>query len=178
MPRVPLPVLDPDRVEFGFPRTRCPCAACAAPCSFIPGYLVPDDLPRLAAHHGPGADPLAWAAEHLLASPGALVARAGRAFRIPTLVPARGPGGACAFLADGGACAVHEAAPFGCAFFDSHMTAAQADRRSLAGLRAVARAWSDGGLYAEAWRGLAEAGRVAPAPEEARRQMREALGQR
>ena len=169
-----LPVIDPARSEFGYPRTVCACAACTAGCRHLPGYLVPADLERLRDHLAPGEDLLAWARRHLLASPGALVARAGKVFRIPTLVPARQPGGACRFLTGQGRCAVHPAAPFGCAFFDSHMPPAEADARSGAGLRAVLAAWLAGGPYAEVWRALASEGLVAPPPEEGRARLRRA----
>jgi hypothetical protein len=164
----PLPVIDPARAEFGFCRTVCACDDCRRGCRRVPGYLIPADLERLGQHLAPGEELVTWAARHLLASPGAVVARRGRAFRIPTLVPARRADGACTFLAEDGRCAVHVVTPFGCAFFDSHMDHAEADRRSIRGLRAVLDAWADGGPYARVWAALTEAGRRAPAPEACR----------
>jgi hypothetical protein len=178
MKRLPLPMLDPSRTEFGFDRTCCACTECATHCRHVPGYLVPDDLLRMATHVGPETDLLRWAKDHLLASPGAIVARNGRAFRIPTLVPAHRADGACIFLTSKGMCSIHALAPFGCAFIDSHMTAAQVDLRSVAGLRAVARAWQDGDLYPLIWHMLAQVGLVAMAPEEARNRQRLAAHQR
>jgi len=174
MTRLSLPVIDSVRTEFGFERTCCACPACVANCRHIPGYLIPADLARMAAVARED-ELLAWCKRHLLASPGAIVAREGHVFRIPTLVPARRDDGACIFLTKEGACAVHATAPFGCAFFDAHMGPTQADRRSSAGLRAVAQAWQTGALYATVWTMLHDAGQVALAPEEARRRMHTGL---
>jgi hypothetical protein len=38
------------RIEFGFTRTACSCDEDVLNCYFIPGYLIPDDLSRLADH--------------------------------------------------------------------------------------------------------------------------------
>src|SRR6516162_6121893 len=98
MDKVQLPVIDPARSEFGFTRTICACTSCTASCRHIPGYLVPDDLVRLRDLLSPGEDLLTWSRGNLLASPGALVARGGQLFRIPTLVPARKSDRSCRFL--------------------------------------------------------------------------------
>jgi hypothetical protein len=140
----------------------------------MPGYLVPADLGRVHRHVRPEEDLTAWARGHLLASPGALVLRGYRVFRIPTLVPARRQDGACTFLTADGLCGIHAVAPFACSFFDTHMGAAEGDRRSGPGLRAVLQAWFAGGPYARVWAALFEAGLTAPAPEDCRRQLREA----
>jgi hypothetical protein len=174
MSRRPLPVIDPSRTEFGFCRTVCDCQACTLNCRHLPGFLVPADLERLHRHLAPDQDLRAWARQHLLASPGALVVRRGQKTRIPTLVPARRPDEACTFLTDAGRCAVHAVSPYGCAFFDGHMERAVADRRSKRGLQAVLEAWDAGEMYAHVWVGLAGFGLVAPPPEVAREQMRRA----
>jgi Fe-S-cluster containining protein len=175
MERLSLPVLDPSRTEFGYERTHGACAACTAYCYHIPGYLIPADLARIAAFHQPGLEVIAWAHQHLLASPGALVARHGRLFRIPTLAPARRADGACIFLTPDGACAIHPVAPYACAFFDHHLDGAEADRRSTRGLVDILQAFQGDTLYAWVWTMLQEAGRVAPAPEKARRSLRRTL---
>jgi Fe-S-cluster containining protein len=169
-----LPTIDPGRNEFGLARTVCGCPDCVRNCRFIPGYLVPADLPRIGEQLAPDEDLLVWSRQHLLASPGAQVLRGGRVFRIPTLVPARREDGACRFLTADGRCAIHPIAPFGCAFFDSHQTGAESDRRSQRGLQAVLEDWQRGGVYAQVWAMLVEAGRVAPPPEVCRAQMRQA----
>src|SRR5438067_916759 len=101
MTKPSLPLVDPARAEFGFCRTRCDCLECTRSCRHIPGYLIPADLERMDRFLAPDQDLVTWAKRHLLASPGALVMRGGRAFRIPTLVPARRPDGACLFLTEG-----------------------------------------------------------------------------
>jgi Fe-S-cluster containining protein len=169
-----LPVVDPARTEFGFQRTVCACRECTRNCQFIPGYLIPADLDRIRRHLTPDEDLDTWASRHLLASPGAKVLRAGRVFRIRTLVPARQADGACRFLTGGGRCAIHAVAPYGCSFFDSHMAAEEADRRSLRGLEAVLEAWNRGDLYAQLWTLLAQVGLRAPAPEIGRQRLRQA----
>jgi Fe-S-cluster containining protein len=174
----PLPLVDSTRTEFGFCRTRCDCIECTRNCRNIPGYLIPADLDRMHDHLAPDQDLRHWAAQHLLASPGALVVRDGCAFRIPTLVPARRPDGACIFLTATGRCSIHAVSPFGCAFFDSHMPDSECDRRSKHGLRAVLDAWETGVSYTRLWIALAGDGLVAPAPEVARQQLRQSCGER
>jgi hypothetical protein len=154
MSKQPLLMIDPRRTEFGYPRSVCACADCTAGCRHLPGYLVPADLDRIRAHLAPEEDLLSWARRCLLASPGALVARGGKRFRIPTLVPARRPDGACLFLTDAGRCVIHAVSPFGCAFFDVHQDIAEGDARSAAGLQAVLSDWRADGPYAEVWRAL------------------------
>lgn len=171
MSKIPLPVVDPTRTEFGFYRTKCDCHECTRCCHHIPGFLIPDDLERMHRHLAPDQDLGTWTKGHLLASPGALVMRAGQAFRIPTLVPARQPHGACIYLTAAGKCAIHTVSPYGCAFFDWHMAPAEADRRSKRGLQAVMEAWETYDLYAQLWMVLAENGLVASAPEVARQQL-------
>jgi hypothetical protein len=170
----PVPTIDTGRSEFGLARTVCGCTDCVRNCRFIPGYLVPADLQSILKHLAPGEDLLDWSRQHLLASPGAKVMRGDRVFRIPTLVPARREDGACRFLTADCRCAIHAVAPFGCAFFDSHQSGAESDRRSKRGLQAVLEAWQSGDTYAQVWTMLAEAGRVAPPPEVCREHMRRA----
>ena len=174
MAKHPLPTVDPSGSEFELPRSVCSCTDCVRNCRFIPGYLVPADLPRILNHLAPGQDLFAWCRQHLLASPGAKVMRGDRVFRIPTLVPARREDGACRFLTESDRCAIHAVAPFGCAFFDAHQSTAESDRRSKRGLRTVLEAWQNGDVYARVWTMLAETGLVAPPPEVCRALMRRA----
>jgi hypothetical protein len=136
------------REEFGFRRTRCDCPYCQAPCRHLPGSLCPSDLVRRCPA---GRDVFAWAEQHLRA----LV---GRPF--PTLVPARQANGHCHWLYEG-RCTVHEAAPFGCAFFDSHMTAAEVESREAATIRARLEDAAAGGLYSRVWLHLRGQGLIA-----------------
>jgi hypothetical protein len=144
-----LPLL---REEFGFGRTVCACSACQVHCRHLPGALTPSDLARLCP---PGHEMLAWAEEHLRAMDGT---------SFPTLVPARGPSGHCHWLFSG-RCAVHEAAPFGCAFFDSHMTDAEEKERLEATLQARREDAAAKGLYFRVWRHLRQKGLVSEAGE-------------
>ncbi len=89
MPQQSLPVLDASRTEFGVHRTVCACAECVRNCRHIPGYLIPADLDRIRQHLAPGEGLLAWARQHLLASPGAKILQGSRVFRIPTLAHPR-----------------------------------------------------------------------------------------
>lgn len=68
------------RSEFGCARTICACAECAINCHFIPGYLIPADLERMAAQLGYD-DLLEFAVNNLLASPGATVLEGGKSRR-------------------------------------------------------------------------------------------------
>ncbi len=132
------------REQHGFHRTRCGCAFCAAPCRYLPGSLAVDDLEQLCP---PGQDVFVWAEEHLRA----LVDKP-----VPTLVPTRRTDGSCHWLLDG-LCAVHANAPFGCAFFDTHMSNDEIERRSAASVEARR---ADAGLYHKVWLYLCRRGLV------------------
>jgi len=162
------------RTTFGFPRTECACAECVLNCQHIPGYLVPGDLSVIAAQLG-YENLLPFALENLLASPGATVMANGVMFQIPTLVPARQTNGACQFLTLENRCAIHAVSPYACRAFDVHQSNTEADRRSLAGLKAIAREWAIHGLYANLWRTLFSVGLIAPPPAEGKRQIKMAL---
>lgn len=163
------------RTEFGFERTICSCDSCSNHCRFIPGYLVPSDLERIARFLG-FKNLVTFAIENLLASPGAIVMKNGRLFRIPTLVPRRKKNGSCLFLDERGGCKIHVVSPYGCAFFDSHQTQEEANMRSSRGLEEIARLWTHPYIhtYTVIWRMLHGAGLCAPSPQDARRQMEEA----
>lgn len=186
--KVNLAVVDASREAFGEYRTVCDCRACTINCEWIPGYLIPDDLTRLAGRVAK-VNALTktdmtfeeWALDNLLASPGALVFKNGVPFRVPTLVPARGEDGhSCKFLAvntwaaGGKSCQIHEDAPFGCAFFYSHLPEDYVQRLSGKGLESVILDWRANGPYAKLWTFLNRAGRVAPSPAENRERLREA----
>ena len=164
------------RTEFGFSRTVCDCKDCTINCRFIPGYLLPDDLIRIAEKVG-AENITIFAERYLLASPGAVVgcSETGQRRQIRTLVPARRDDGACIFLkAD--KCTIHEVSPFGCAFFDAHQPGEESNRRSIEGLMVVDAEWGrQDSLYAALWLSLFTAGRVAPHPMEARARMKAAM---
>lgn len=161
------------RTEFGYVRTACACERCALNCHYLPSYLIPADLSRIARLLGFG-NVFEFAARFLVASPGALVMSAGNRFRIRTLVPARRTDGACIFLDERDRCRIHEWSPFGCAFFDDHQTQGEADTKSAEGLRAVHGAWLAGAVYAHVWRALHVLSRTSPPVEELRAKMKSA----
>ena len=158
----------------GFQRTECACAECVLNCHHIPGYLIPSDLSVIAAQLG-YENLLTFALENLLASPGATVMANGEMFQIPTLVPARQTNGACQFLTSENRCAIHAVSPYACRAFDVHQSNDEADRRSLAGLAAIAREWKVGGLYARLWTILHALQRKAPSPLENKVRLKKAL---
>jgi Fe-S-cluster containining protein len=162
------------RTEFGFERTACACSECAINCRFIPGYLIPADLDRIAGHLG-SENLIEFALENLLASPGATVLDRGQVRQIPTLVPARRSDGACKFLDASNRCLIHEVSPFGCAFFDAHQCKTESDYRSGSGLVQIDRAWRGDHLYARLWLLLEALGKVGPSPAAARARLRQAL---
>ncbi len=60
------------------------------------------------------------------------VSQAGRRYRIGTITPRMvrtSTGRACTFLDQAGRCTVHPVAPFGCAYFDTHMGRDEGQRR-------------------------------------------------
>jgi hypothetical protein len=114
----------------------------------MPGSLDVADLPRLCP---PGQDVFAWAEQHL---------RALTDKPVPTLVPARQANGHCHWLFND-QCSVHTNAPFSCAFFDSHQSEAEIQRRSAATLNARREDASQNGLYYRVWLHLKEKGLIA-----------------
>jgi hypothetical protein len=164
------------RIFAGHFRTICNCDLCAIDCRFIPGYLLPEDLDKIATLLGYSKS-FEFAEKNLLASPGALVIKAGRLCRILTLVPGRGHSGWCRFF-DGSLCTIHSAAPFGCAFFDSHQEQSESNTISAKGLQIIAGIWEDQPFsrYCQIWNELHRRGMRAPAPEECRDRMREQSG--
>jgi Fe-S-cluster containining protein len=164
------------REEFGFQRTVCACSDCSINCRFIPGFLIPADLRRIATGRNYSEDDLfEFARKELLASPGARVMKGGRVLAIRTLVPARKPDGSCIYLDDYDRCSIHQVSPFGCAFFDAHQSRIISDGRSSEGLDAVMKDAQQNGIYTRIWGMLDRIGKRAPSPIEGRRKMQEAL---
>lgn len=135
------------REAYGFQRTTCGCPLCQVPCRHLPGALDPSDLGRLCP---PGHDLVAWAEQHLRA-------RLDKSY--PVLVPARRETGYCHWYV-AGRCAVHPAAPFGCAFFDAHMSAAEEEARVAATVQAIRADEAAGGPYQRVWSHLRDRGLV------------------
>jgi Fe-S-cluster containining protein len=98
------------RSEFCYDRTVCACGECVNNCRYIPGYLIPTDVGRIARHLG-FTNLVEFAFRYLLASPGATVMQAGSVFQIPTLTPRRKEDGSCVFLDEHDRCRIHEVRP-------------------------------------------------------------------
>ncbi len=163
------------RVEFGFTRTACSCDEDVVNCYFVPGYLIPDDLSRLADHLNVESI-FNLARDYLLASPGPIVGlNTGETFRIPTLVPARRNEGGCRFLGDNDRCSIHAVAPFACAFADVHLPGEEVDRRSASGLRAIMHDHRTNGIYSQCWMYLFQRQQLAPDVVQQRMLMQPAL---
>ena len=140
---------DQPRERYGFLRTVCGCEICRVPCRHMPGSLDVADLERLCPAD---QDVFTWAEEHLRA----LTDKA-----VPTLVPARQPNGHCHWLYQG-QCVVHGQSPYGCAFFDAHLPAAEVEKRSAATLNARREDAAQDGLYYRVWRHLIHLGKTGP----------------
>jgi Fe-S-cluster containining protein len=115
-----------------FQRTVCGCAQCVQCCKEQPGHLIPSDITRIQEFLNRPVEGL------LAASQGALVLdiQEGRQFRIRTVVP-KTERGRCVFLTPDDKCGIHPVAPFGCSFFDTHMSVVEGQKRSSWGLRMI-----------------------------------------
>ena len=162
------------RTELGFERTVCDCGACKINCKFLPGFLLPSDISRIAEHLG-YSSPVEFALDNLSASPGAIVMDHGQIRIIRTLTPTRRQDGACLFLDEEDRCRIHSVSPYGCSHFDAHQTKDEADLRSSAGRYQVDLAWKNDHLYTRLWLLLNNLGRVAPSLVDSRARMRAAI---
>jgi hypothetical protein len=159
-----------NRIEFGYERTTCACEGCKKNCEFMPGFLIPADRERMIP---PSQEPITWAEQNLLASPGALVSKDGLLFRIPTLVPAVKSDGSCIHLTSDSLCNIHGIAPFGCSHFDC---GPERGHLSTYGLMAVHNAFRDQtSLYHKIWVHLFRSGHTQQKAEVLRKKMREAM---
>lgn len=123
-------MVDPPASE----RTSCACDDCREHCKQQPGPLIPRDVPRIIRHLWDASRQGPTARDIFVASPGATAVRiTSRGFdkvQIGTIVPKRQENGSCVFLDENERCSIHEVAPFGCAFFDSHMGAEEGQMRA------------------------------------------------
>jgi hypothetical protein len=130
----------------------------------MPGVLIPGDLELILDYQQARGDPTAWLLENFQASEGATAVAATSAglkvIKIPTIVPRLTETG-CIFLKEG-KCTVHPVSPFGCSFTDVHKSDEEADKISRAIGIAQMEGHRDGGSYAQAWKVLADAGKMAP----------------
>jgi len=165
------------RTEFGYERSIADGPFERLNCKYIPGYLIPADLDRMARHMG-YPDTANWAMQFLLASPGATVGSidkvTGRIVtrQIRTLVPAREPAhNHCVHFSENGRCNIHPVAPFGCAFFDCKQSEERAQEISSRGLTEIDADWNKEGPYSKIWLMLDAAGKRARSPRENRADM-------
>lgn len=124
-----------------FVRSSCACTACTAYCMRHPGMLIPSDLLRIADHLvATGRTKATFEVmDYLWASVGALIGNraTGETRRVGTITPAM-ENKRCVFLTEDNRCSIHAVAPFGCAYFDSHEAAVDADVKSLWAHRLIA----------------------------------------
>lgn len=151
-----------------FERTPCDCEKCQLGCQHKPGMLVPMDLvpitsqllgkPRSQISSAEVIDSLSKVCE---ASPGALVSLGTNIFSIPTIVPRLSEKG-CIFYKDS-KCEIHRVAPFGCAYFDSHMSRGAGEACSIAAHREIAAEWNPtrDTVYRRLWLACRAAGQEA-----------------
>lgn len=154
------PTPDARGPEFPFARSVCACRRCSICCEHIPGTLVPSDLAAIAAKFG-RTDLEAFAREWMLAGDSATIRLAdGRVLTLGKLVPRRGADGACVFY-EHGRCSIHEVAPFGCRYYDAHMTDAASNQRDYAMSSALLDDIETGGRYTRAVAELRILGKLA-----------------
>lgn len=125
------------------PVSRCGCSTCRSACETSPGWLIPDDLPRLArllrcnprqlVHRFLGFD--RWYGDdgdtiHVLAPAGA--------HHRPGETAPNGAAGRCVFLDASGRCSVYAARPFECRRYHHRLS----DKQKRALHRATMRAWA------------------------------------
>jgi Fe-S-cluster containining protein len=143
----------------------------------MPGVLIPGDLELILDYQQARENPTAWLLENFQASEGGVAMKMteGRAelFRIPTIVPRLTETG-CIFLKDG-KCTIHAVSPFGCAFADVHKGEAEANTISRAMGIAQMQGHERQDSYAQAWKVLADAGKMAPPLIERKNNLVEAL---
>lgn len=162
------------QLRADYPRTVCACEACVTCCKHMPGSLAPGDLERILLHQKATADPTAWLLEHFQASDGAramkMTPRGPQIIPIRTIVPKLTDTG-CVFLKEG-KCSIHEVAPFGCAYMDTHQQGREAAHALGA---AQVQDWAEGGTYAQAWEVLHDAGKDAIPLGERKQKLMDAL---
>jgi len=111
-----------------FEPTVCSCKIDRENCQRQPGHLIPGQLTEILERLGESpADAGKW----FWNSPGMVLSKAGRIFRLRTITP-RFAHGKCVFY-ENGLCRIHEIAPFGCRYFDAHMSANEGQRRAAWG---------------------------------------------
>lgn len=122
-----------------FQPTTCRCPADKGNCTRQPGHLLPGQMEEILATLGAS---ITDAARYFWNSPGMVIRTIEGLRRIRTITP-RFENGRCVFFTEDGLCGIHEVAPFGCRYFDVHMTAIKAQKRSKWGAQQILKQlWS------------------------------------
>lgn len=102
----------------------------------MPGCLVPGDLERIQEFVGDQRPE--FVLENFVASDGAKVAKQIKGttyvISVPSIVPAQRADGRCVFLDEQDRCKIHPVSPFGCSRHDTHLSAAEGNRRMTWGV--------------------------------------------
>jgi Fe-S-cluster containining protein len=120
-----------------FSRTVCDCDQCKKYCHVQPGHLLPGQMEKIADYL---KVTLTEVKKFFWASPGARVmdSKSGLQFNIGTITPRYDRHKkACVFLTDEGQCRIHAEAPYGCAFFDTHMSSNEGQQRAGWGMAQI-----------------------------------------
>lgn len=155
-----------------YERTTCSCPSCRTCCIYKPGMLSPYDM-QMYWDKFPDMD----ASKFFEASEGAVVVVQGAVHRIPTIVPRLmdAPQGCVFRHQETGLCTIHEDAPYGCGWFDVHMSEEESTERARAVLIEIAKDFNMSGIYSLTWIALKHSGCVAAPLKDRQGRLQEAL---
>ncbi len=134
--------------------------------------MIPADVPRMAIHLG-YKNVVDFVREKCSAGAGAKVYYGGVYREVPNITPARKEDGTCVFLSADKKCTIHAVAPYGCAFFDSHMSEKRGDMVSSEGVRTNMQDFDAEGEYSLLWYYLHPLGKINPPVEQLRQETRD-----
>lgn len=130
--------LKTDERGVPFERTACSCKLDVQNCYDVPGPLHCGDFERITAALGiTRTEALTYFRRSERSRVGKMLP-GGKLLMttVPTIVPAK-RNNRCIFLGHKDRCTIHHVAPFGCAYFDVHMSAEEGHARSAWHLRQV-----------------------------------------
>jgi hypothetical protein len=140
----------------------CECQDCTLACKNNLGFLIPEDLARIATAIGlpmDGDEFVEWALNSLLASEGVYIQRDKYdTVQIPLLIPGTQDlqdltDTRCQWYIDG-KCKIHAVAPYGCAMLDTHMTDEQYRNRKTYAYGRLMQALAERSQYYFIWNEL------------------------
>lgn len=145
----------------------------------MPGALIAGDLERIAEYTSNSVDNPTWVMNHFCASDGAVVETQVTVdgevrrlqFNVPSLTPVQRADGSCVFLGDDNRCTIHPVSPYGCAYHDIHMLAAEALPRSRYAIEQHIRSHNSHDVYSQWCELLTSLHLVAPPLLERRQKM-------